>query len=43
MAGMFVEGPAMVAIYRLMMGLNPINTYCAPILLYVGRACPSLS
>lgn len=40
MAGMFVGGPAIVAMYRLMMGLNLINTYWALILPYVAGAMP---
>lgn len=40
MAGMFVGGPAIVAMYRLMMNLGLVNTYWALILPYVAGAMP---
>lgn len=40
MAGMFVGGPAIVAMLSLMMGLGLVNTYWALILPYVAGAMP---
>lgn len=40
MSGMFVGGPAIVAMYRLMMNLGLVNTYWSLILPYVAGAMP---
>lgn len=40
MSGMFVGGPAIVAMYRLMMNLGLVNTYWALIFPYVAGAMP---